>query len=137
MKNASLRASIESIAYEDREGEERWSYSVTAGPMGTTDKCVSGIVWWDGRGGAEVGQVDLNSLGLPDDLARRFLIVIFRGLFGRMQDADGNIARYITPDCSEWINGRMYRIDTSRILRALSQFSKMVEEFESTLWVSQ
>lgn len=136
MKNAPLRASIQSIGYEDADGAERWSYTVTAEPPGAPDMLVSGLVWSDGRGGIEMEQVHSNGLGIPDDLAGRLLIVVYRGLHGKMQDLDGDVAQYVTPDCTGWISDRMYLADASRILRALSRHSK-ADKFESTLWVSQ
>ncbi len=137
MKSAPLKASIESIGYEHGDGEERWSYAVTAGPVGVPDMLVAGLVWSDGRGGIEVGQVDLCGLGIADDLARRFLIVIFRGLCGQMQELDGDIAQYVTPDCTKWISGKMYHADASRILRALAEHTKGSGDFQSAMWVSQ
>lgn len=80
MKNIPLRASVESIGYECEGGAERWSYAVTAGPVGAPDPLVAGLVWCGGRGDVEVEKLDLNGLGVPNDLAARLLIVVFRGL---------------------------------------------------------
>jgi len=137
MNDVPLKASVESIGYECKDGVERWSYAVTAGPVGAPDHLVAGLLWFGGRGDIEVEKIDLNGLDLPDDLARRLLIVAFRGLCGQMNELDGDVAQYVTPDCTKWISGKMYHADASRILRALAEHAKVSADFQSTMWVSQ
>src|SRR5205823_5773852 len=137
MQPVPLRASIEPVGYEDNDGDERWSYAVTAGPVGAPDNLVAGLLWTNGRGTREVDRVDQNGLGISDDLARRFLVVIFRGLYPEMAESDCDTAQYSTPDCTAWISGKMYGADASRVLRALAQRTQVTQPFKSTLWVSQ